>query len=139
MKRIRTPRVPDRRPLAGTAIFLWVAISPWIWGFDASHAAVANHVAIVFGFAPLALIMVNLRGAALVTLLGGIWLAASPWVLGYATDHAAWLNELVSGLALIVLCANAAGVGLVSRARGTRAAKRGDSSRAVADTAAGRS
>lgn len=139
MKRVRTPRIADRRPVAGTAIFLWVAISPWIWGFDDSHAAVANHVALVFGFAPLALIMVNLRAAALVALLGGIWLTASPWVLGYATDHAAWLNELVSGLALIVLCANAAGVRLVTRARGTRSARRGDSPSAVADTSAGRS
>jgi hypothetical protein len=52
--------------------------------------------------------MLNLRAAAFVTLLGGIWLSASPWVLGYATDHAAWLNELVTGTALVVLCASGA-------------------------------
>lgn len=109
MRRVRLPRISDRRPIAGAAIFLWVAASPWLWGFAGSHAAVASHVALVFGFAPLALIMVNLRAAAFVTLLGGLWLAASPWVLGYATDHLAWLNELVSGLALIVLCLHVAG------------------------------
>ena len=76
---------------------LWVAISPWIWGFADSHPAVANHVVLVFGFGPLALMIANLRPAAFVTLLGGIWLAISPWLLGYATDHAAWLNELVTG------------------------------------------
>jgi hypothetical protein len=105
-----TPPLPDRRQIAGGATFLWIALSPWLWGFADSHAAVANHVSLVFGFAPLALIMVNLRAAAFVTLLGGVWLAISPWLLGYAADHAAWLNELVTGLLLTVLCASAAGL-----------------------------
>ena len=138
MKRIRIPRIADRRPIAGAAIFLWVALAPWIWGFADSHAAVANHVALVFGFAPLALIMVNLRPAAFVTLLGGIWLVASPWALGYATNHAAWLNELASGSALTVLCASAAGVSSLSRARSRRAMKGGGSRPVVANTAASR-
>jgi hypothetical protein len=100
--------IPDRRAIAGAAILLWVAASPWIWGFADAHPAVANHVALVFAFGPLALLIANLRAAAIVTLLGGIWLVASPWVLGYAGDHLAWLNELVSGAALIILCAETA-------------------------------
>jgi hypothetical protein len=115
MKRVRFPNFGDRRPIAGSAIFLWVAASPWVWGFATSRAAVANHVALVFGFAPLVLIMVNLRPAALVALLGGVWLAASPWALGYATNDFAWLNELISGLALIVLCLHVAGVRFLTR------------------------
>jgi hypothetical protein len=110
MKRLRPPGPSDRRPLAAGAVILWIAASPWVWGFADSHSAVANHVAIVFGFGPLALLIVNLRPAALVTLLGGLWLAISPWLLGYAADNAAWLNELVSGLLLIALCASAVGV-----------------------------
>ena len=110
MKRLRVPHIPDRRPLAAGAVTVWIAISPWLWGFADSHPAVANHVSIVFAFGPLALLIVNLRPAAFVTLLGGIWLAISPWLLGYATNHAAWLNELVTGLLLIVLCASAAGL-----------------------------
>lgn len=121
MNRMRISPLSDRRPIAGAAIFSWVAVSPWVWGFAGSHAAVANHVALLFGFAPLALIMVNLRAAAFVTMLGGMWLAASPWALGYATSHAAWLNELVSGAALVALCASAAGVGSLKRTRGRRA------------------
>jgi hypothetical protein len=119
MKRLRPPRIHDRRPLAAGAVTVWIAISPWLWGFAASHSAVANHVALVFGFGPLALLIANLRPAAYVTLLGGAWLVISPWLLGYATDHAAWLNELVTGLLLIVLCASAAGlrVSRLSRAR----------------------
>lgn len=110
MKRLQVPHLNDRRPLAGGALALWIAISPWLWGFADSHSAVANHVALVLGFGPLALLIANLRPAAFVTLLGGVWLAISPWLLGYATDHAAWLNELVTGLLLIVLCASAAGL-----------------------------
>jgi hypothetical protein len=138
MKHRRTLPAPDRRQLAGGAVFLWIALSPWAWGFAGSHAAVANHVSLVFGFAPLALIMVNLRPAAFVTLLGGVWLVASPWVLGYAGDHVAWLNELASGVALVVLCANVAGVGSVRRARSRRARRPSGSAAAVAKTAGSR-
>ena len=117
MKRLPIPHIYDRRPLAAGAVILWIAISPWVWGFADSHPAVANHVTLVFAFGPLALLIVNLRAAAFVTLLGGVWLAISPWILGYAGDHAAWLNELVSGLLLIVLCASAAGVPIARRGR----------------------
>jgi SPW repeat len=110
MNRLRPPRIHDRRPLAAAAVTVWIAVSPWVWGFAGSHPAVANHVAVVLDFGPLALLIANLRPAAFVTLLGGAWLVISPWLLGYATDHAAWLNELVTGVLLIVLCASAAGL-----------------------------
>jgi hypothetical protein len=137
MKRPRLPHIQDRRPLAAGAVILWIAISPWLWGFADSHPAVANHVSVVFGFGPLALLIVNLRAAAFVTLLGGAWLAISPWLLGYATDHAAWLNELVTGLLLIVLCASAAGVRISARAR-ARLARRRSAAPAIAKTAGSR-
>ena len=132
MKRLPIPQIYDRRPLAAGVVILWIAISPWVWGFTDSHSAVANHVSFVFGFGPLALLIANLRAAALVTLLGGVWLAIGPWMLGYAGDHAAWLNELVSGLLLIVLCSSAAGVPIPGRG-GARLVRR----RAAARRASG--
>lgn len=115
MKQVRLPRVADRRPrtaerrpLAAGAVILWIALSPWVWGFAGSHAAVANHVALVLGFGPLALMIAHLRPAAVVTLLAGVWLVVSPWLLGYATDEVAWLNELLTGLLLIAVCVSAA-------------------------------
>ncbi len=108
MTRPRLPQIHDRPPLAAGAVTLWIAVSPWVWGFAGSHPAVANHVSIVLGFGPLGLLIGNLRPAAIVTLLGGAWLAVSPWLLGYAAYHGAWLNELVTGVLLIVLCARAA-------------------------------
>ncbi len=132
------PRISDRRPLAGGAAVLWIALSPWLWGFVDSHAAVANHVALVFGFGPLALLIVNLRPAAFVTLAGGLWLAASSWILGYATDHVAWLNELVTGMLFSVLCLNAAGIGLARFGRAGRR-RRARAPSVVAETAGSRS
>jgi hypothetical protein len=130
------PKLPllDRRAIAGAAIFIWVAVSPWVWGFDDAHSAVANHVVLVFGFGPLALLIANLRAAAIVTLLGGTWLVASPWVLGYASDHLAWLSELVSGGVLIVLCAQAAELGQLRRSRAGRGSS-SDGAPVVAETA----
>ena len=122
MKQSPTRSVRDRRPLAAGAVVAWVAISPWVWGFADSRPAVANHVFLVLGFGPLAVMIAVLRPAAVVTILGGIWLALSPWLLGYAPDHAAWLNELVAGGLLAVLGTAAAGIGapLWSRLRDAR-------------------
>jgi hypothetical protein len=110
MRSTRIPRIHDRRPLAGGAVMLWIAVSPWIWGFADSHSAVASHVAVVLGFGPLTILIADLRPAAFVTLLAGVWIVVGPWVLGYAADHAAWFDELVSGALLMVLCASAAGL-----------------------------
>jgi hypothetical protein len=109
MKRLRTLKTNSRLPLAAGAVMLWVAVGPWIWGFAGSRCAVANHVFLVFAFGPLALLIGALRPAAVVTLAGGAWLMLSPWVLGYATSHVAWVNELITGLLLVVLCLNAIG------------------------------
>ena len=137
MKRLPIPHIHDRRPLAAGAVILWIATSPWVWGFADSHPAIANHVSFVLGFGPVALLIANLRAAAFVTLLGGVWLAISPWVLGYAGDHAAWLNELVSGLLLIVLCASAAGIPIPGRG-GARLARRKSAAPGIAKTAGSR-
>ncbi|HEY2594159.1 MAG TPA: SPW repeat protein, partial [Chloroflexota bacterium] len=85
----------------------------------------------------LALLIANLRPAAYVALLGGAWLVISPWLLGYATDNIPWLNELITGLMLIVLCASAGGP-RVSRHRPVRLTKSATRP-AVAKTAASRS
>jgi len=115
-------------PLAAGALTLWIALSPWLWGFADSHSAVANHILFTFAFGPQALMIGVLRPAALATLAGGLWLALSPWVLGYATNDVAWLNELVSGGLLVVLCANAVGLSGLIHARRRRALDRATAS-----------
>jgi hypothetical protein len=120
-------------------VILWVALSPWAWGFADSRAAVANHVFLVLGFGPLALLIADLRPAAFVTLLGGLWLVISPWLLGYATNNTAWLNELATGMLLIVLCADAAGARSLLRANRKPSSQRtGSSTPVIAGTAGSR-
>ena len=99
-----------RLPFAAEAVVLWIAVGPWLWSFSASQSAVANHVFLVFAFGPLAMLIAALRPAAFVTLAGAVWLMLSPWLLGYATLNAAWINELISGSLLALLCLTAAGV-----------------------------
>lgn len=110
MTRLRQLAAQNRVAFTAEAVVLWIAVGPWLWSFSASQSAVANHVFLVFAFGPLAMLIAVLRPAAFVTLTGAVWLILSPWVLGYATLNAAWVNELVSGSLLAVLCLAAAGV-----------------------------
>jgi SPW repeat len=103
-----------RLNLAAGALILWVALGCWIWGYAASHAAIASHVFFIFAFGPLTLLIAVFRPAAYVLLAAGLWLALSPWLLGYATNHTAWLSELVTGTLLIILAAHAAGINVAA-------------------------
>jgi cytochrome bd ubiquinol oxidase subunit II len=102
----------DRLNLAAGALMLWVALSPWIWGYASSGSAVASHVFFIFAFGPLTLLLVVLRPAAFVVSVAGLWLAVSPWLLGYATNHSAWLSELATGVLLSIVGAHAAAINL---------------------------
>jgi hypothetical protein len=110
-----------RRPileLAAPVLVLWALLAPWMWGFDDSAEAVANHIAFAIAFVPLALLAGPLTPAAVVVCAGGAWLAASPWVLGYAAfGVAAWAVDLIAGVGLM-----AAGMALVGRGRTSKLA-----------------
>ena len=58
---------PDRRPLAAGALIAWIAVSPWVWGFAGVHPAVADHVFLVLGLGPAAVMIAALRPAAVAT------------------------------------------------------------------------
>jgi hypothetical protein len=94
-------------------------------------------VFLIFSFGPLTLIMGNLKPAAVFALLGGSWLVVSPWLLGYASDHIAWLNELVTGMLLIILAADAAGLRDRIRLRTKRAGRRTSAAGSVVGDTAG--
>jgi hypothetical protein len=136
MKRVRMSFL-DRHAAAGGAVILWVALSPWLWGFADSRSAVANHVFLVFSFGPLTLIMANLKPAAVFAFVSGSWLVVSPWLLGYATDHTAWLNELITGMLLMTLAGDAAGLSDRIRHHSRRAGRRTSASGSVVGDTAG--
>jgi len=96
---IRTQR-RDPLPAAASTLVVVALAAPWLLDFNASHPAVANHIAFAMAFGPLALMVTALRAAAATCIGGGAWLIASPWVLGYAsTGSAGWLADLAPSLA----------------------------------------
>jgi hypothetical protein len=101
---MKTRSLPDPFPALASGLVVLAAASPWLLGFSASHAAVANGIAFAMAFAPLALMIAALPPASAVCGAGGLWLAASPWALGYASSGvAAWAADLVLGIALMAI------------------------------------
>ena len=93
--------LPDPVAPAAAGLVALATAAPWLLGFSASHAAVANAIAFLMAFSPLALMAPALRPAAAVCLVAGAWLAVSPWVLGYwSRGIAAWAADLILGVAL---------------------------------------
>lgn len=94
--------LPDPIGPATSGLVVLATAAPWLLGFSASHAAVANGIAFLMAFSPLALMAPGLRPAAAVCLLAGVWLTVSPWVLGYwSQGTAAWAADLILGVALV--------------------------------------
>ncbi len=102
MSALKLPvELPDPIGPAASGLVVLATAAPWLLGFSASHAAVANGIAFLMAFSPLALMAPVLRPAAAVCLAAGVWLAVSPWALGYWSQGvAAWSVDLILGLAL---------------------------------------
>ena len=84
---------------------LWLFITPWVFTYpipspQAWNAFVAGAViAILAAFE----LYKTYFWAVVVNLLLGIWVAISPWVLRVASDRELMWNELIVGIAVIVL------------------------------------
>ena len=98
----------SKLPAVASGVVLLAAASPWLLGFDSSHAAVANAIAFAMAFAPLTLMIGSLTAASAVCVAGGLWLAASPWALGYSSHGiAGWGTDLLLGLGLAAISGQA--------------------------------
>ena len=84
---------------------LWLFITPWVFTYpipspQAWNAFVAGAViAILAAFE----LYQTYFWAVVVNLLLGIWVAISPWVMKVSTDRELMWNELIVGVAVIVL------------------------------------
>lgn len=84
---------------------LWLFITPWVFTYpipspQAWNAFVAGAViAILAAFE----LYKTYFWAVVVNLLLGIWVAISPWVMKVASDRELMWNELIVGVAVIVL------------------------------------
>ena len=82
----------------------WVAGSPWIWGYDGVHGAIAADV--ITGAAVIAL---SAAGIVLppfnaLTVLAGLWLVLAPWLVGYGDEGGpVGLSDTIAGVMIAAL------------------------------------
>jgi SPW repeat len=107
-----TGRQIDTRPggfwsdLSWLSVLLggWVAASPWIWGYDDVHGAVAADV--VTGSAVVALTLAGILFPPLnaLTIPAGLWLVLAPWIVGYGDEGGpVGLSDTLAGVTLSAL------------------------------------
>lgn len=94
---------------ASFALGLWLAMSPWICGYEHQHAATGN--AAFMGIA-LALgshfqASVEAYSAEWLKLAAGIWLVAAPFVLDFGAAPMPAANSIAVGTMVMVLAASA--------------------------------
>lgn len=84
---------------------LWLAVSPWVLGFNADVAAMPN--AVIVGLAIFAVALAaSFRPQAWqrrASLVLGMWLMASPWALDFAFLNEAKLDALIVGILVVAL------------------------------------
>jgi hypothetical protein len=100
----------------------WVALSPWIWGYDGEQGAIATDLS-----AGLAIVALSAAGIVFPSLLAlnvliGTWLMIAPWLVGYGSgDGPVGLSDTIAGLVVII----ASLLTLSDAARRTRPAEPG--------------
>jgi hypothetical protein len=99
---------------------VYVAVSPWVVGFDDTRALAVNDftvgivcVALAFGFA---MALDRSHGMTWTLPVLGAWFIASPWILHGVSPHGSmvWSN-VIAGAVLTVLCLNAMYFGMRAR------------------------
>lgn len=81
----------------------WVALSPWIWGYDGESGAITSDLT-----AGIAIVVISAAGILFPGLLTfnvalGTWLMIAPWLVGYGGEGGpVGLSDLIAGLVVIV-------------------------------------
>lgn len=83
----------------------WLALSPWVLGFQDQMPPTANGVVIGLALIAAALGAFFLPRAWEEWTEGalGLWMVVSPWVLGFSMNRNAMLSAVISGVAVLVL------------------------------------
>ena len=84
---------------------LWLIVSPWAFSYPEGSPQMLN--ALVSGLVIAVLAAFDLYTtyfwAVVVNLLVGVWVAVSPWVLRLADQRVVMWNELIVGIAVVIL------------------------------------
>ncbi len=84
---------------------LWLLVSPWAFSYPEGSPQMINAFASGLVIAVLAAfdLYKTYFWAVVVNLLVGVWVAVSPWVLRIAEQRVVIWNELIVGIAVVVL------------------------------------
>ena len=84
---------------------LWLLVSPWAFSYPEGSPQMINAFASGLVIAVLAAfdLYKTYFWAVVVNLLVGVWVAVSPWVLRMAEQRVVMWNELIVGIAVVVL------------------------------------
>ena len=84
---------------------LWLLVSPWAFSYPEGSPQMINAFASGLVIAVLAAfdLYKTYFWAVVVNLLVGVWVAVSPWVLRIAEQRVVMWNELIIGIAVVVL------------------------------------
>ena len=95
------------------ALGLWLAMSPWICGYDEQFAATTNaaFVGVALALASHFEASLDARSAEWLNLAAGVWLVAAPFVLGYGGLSTPAANSIMVGTLVITLAASALSLG----------------------------
>jgi hypothetical protein len=79
---------------------IWVALSPWIWGYDGESGAIATDVSAGAAIVAISTVGIVFPGFLTLNLLIGTWLLIAPWLVGYG-DGGEGLSDTIAGLVVI--------------------------------------
>jgi hypothetical protein len=122
----RVETKPGRRgsepTLALLGIATWVALSPWIWGYDDVDGAVTSDVVTGVAIAGVSAAGAVFPALLALDVLAGMWLVTAPWLVGFGTENGlVGLSDVVAGIAVCILALQ----GMTEAGRRLRAARPG--------------
>ncbi|HEY7485868.1 MAG TPA: SPW repeat protein [Streptosporangiaceae bacterium] len=99
---------------------LYLAVSPWVVGFDTMTTLTVNNLITGIALATLAVGFASAygrtHGVAWVTPLIGVWTIIAPWVVAGATATTSTIwNNVVTGAVAVVFGLAATSIGLLSK------------------------
>jgi SPW repeat-containing protein len=83
---------------------VWVAIGPWVWGYDDVRGAVTTDVVTGAAVVLATLVGIALPSITALNVLAGLWLVAAPWLVGYGDEGGpVGLSDTSAGIAIASL------------------------------------
>jgi hypothetical protein len=85
-------------------IALWLAASPWIWGYDGEPGAIASDLVTAAAVLLLGLAAIVFPALWALETLAGTWLVVAPWLVGFGDANGpVGLSDVACGVLLVAV------------------------------------